>query len=1347
MHFFKLAIFILLFLGITANAEHKNLQSVSVQLEWKHQFEFAGFYAALEQGYYKEVGLNVEIKEYDSNVDVVRDVLNGVSTYGMSSSHLILERLSGKKIVQLASYLKQNALVLIAKPNIKTIEELKNKKIMAGENELKGTSLAAMFKEHHLSVNELKVIPHSFNIDAFKNGEIDAMTAFVSNQPFLLEQQQIPYKIFNPSDDGIYSYDVELFTSEDEAKNHPLRTQNFIDATRKGWEYALLHKEEIIELIYEKYSKGKSKKALLYEAKTIDKLMKTDLFKIGAVVPELTQLNTNMYVQLGMVDKNWDLEGFIFDPKPRKINLTPAESAFIKAHPVIRFSDVQWEPFASIADDNTYSGIFKTYYKLLEQRTGLKFEFVKIGDGINFQLILDALKRKEIDMIDGSGKTKERKEYAIFSGPLMQVSLAIVSSKKNGFTTIKSLKGRRISVAKGSTASEYIKEHFPQIELIYTDSIDEALDLVTDQKVSASLDNLVVLDHMIKHNPNFHQIEISGISDYKFDLYSLIRDDYILLHQIIDKAVRSISQKELLSINNKLLQSTVQPSKSQRDFLTQKELAFIKRHPKIVLGTEKAWKPYVVVKKDGTISGYDADVLKLINQVSGSHFVLEAGDWAKMQTKAKAKEIDGLSTGGVHDERKNYLNFSDIYISMRKMLIVSKENPKNIHILDDLEGKTIAIHKSNLVDEKTAQKFLNSKIIRLDTIEEVITSVTTGQADAMFGNGATFYLANELGLPYLKRVAKLDDTLDLAFGVRKDWPEAISIINKSLDYIGEHTLLELKNRWFWQDKATLLDKSNQSIPLAEDEKQYLKKKKEIKMCIDPKWMPFEKIDKGRHVGMSADYIHIISTRINTPITLLPTKTWMESIEFGKTRKCDIFSLMMETPSRKKYLNFTAPYLKIPLVIATTNDKFFVTHIKELKDKKIGMVKGYAFTELFKLQYPHIEFIEVATIVDGLEDVIKGKTFGFIDNLTTISYQIQKNFPDSLKISGRFDEKWELGIGVRNDTPVLLGILNKAIASIDEKTKQQITNQWVSVKYEKGFDYTLFWKVLIPFLILALLLLISQFTLKTYNKKLKKEIAHKIEELRQKDEVLLTKHRMAEMGEMLSMIAHQWRQPLGAINFAIMGIEVRLENGHYNLDKKEDREKFLNYLTQKTHSITQYIEHLSATTDNFRNFFNPNKSQELVSITTPIEDALNIVQMQIQDHGIEIIKDYQIDTELYLYKSEVIQVILSLLKNAEDNFLLQNIPHAKITIRTKKIKSGLMISICDNGKGIPEDIIPKIFDPYFSTKDEKNGTGLGLYMSKMMIEKHQNGTLTLKNTKDGACFEIIFNTNEKLNQEA
>jgi len=180
--------------------------------------------------------------------------------------------------------------------------------------------------------------------------------------------------------------------------------------------------------------------------------------------------------------------------------------------------------------------------------------------------------------------------------------------------------------------------------------------------------------------------------------------------------------------------------------LSEDEKAFIKQHSKIILGTDRDWKPYVIEGKDGNISGYDAEVLNLINHVSGANFVLQVGSWKDMIEKAKNGDIDGLSTSSVQSDREKYLKFSNVYITIKKMIITSKDNPKKIHNIYDLENKIIAIHKSNSVDQEIARGLTKSKIIQFDTIEEVISSVVTDEADAMFGNGAVFYLANELGL-------------------------------------------------------------------------------------------------------------------------------------------------------------------------------------------------------------------------------------------------------------------------------------------------------------------------------------------------------------------------------------------------------------------------------------------------------------------------------------------------------------------------------------------------------------------------------------------------------------------------
>ncbi len=247
----------------------------------------------------------------------------------------------------------------------------------------------------------------------------------------------------------------------------------------------------------------------------------------------------------------------------------------------------------------------------------------------------------------------------------------------------------------------------------------------------------------------------------------------------------------------------------------------------------------------------------------------------------------------------------------------------------------------------------------------------------------------------------------------------------------------------------------------------------------------------------------------------------------------------------------------------------------------------------------------------------------------------------------------------------------------------------------------------------------------------------IEHLREKDQMLQQQSRLAQMGEMISMIAHQWRQPLGAISSTVIGIQIKLEIDHFNLDEKVDRDNFFAFMDKKHKNINEYVQFLSTTINDFRNFFKPDKEKELVEIISPIDRALKIVQTSMSAKGINISTDYQNNSQLQLFQNEMMQVVLNILKNCEDNFLEKKVSNAQIMISTKKDNDHHIISISDNGGGIAEDILPNIFDPYFSTKCEKNGTGLGLYMSKTMIEEHNNGILSAKNIDDGVCFEILL----------
>ncbi|NOX16246.1 MAG: PAS domain S-box protein [Epsilonproteobacteria bacterium] len=253
---------------------------------------------------------------------------------------------------------------------------------------------------------------------------------------------------------------------------------------------------------------------------------------------------------------------------------------------------------------------------------------------------------------------------------------------------------------------------------------------------------------------------------------------------------------------------------------------------------------------------------------------------------------------------------------------------------------------------------------------------------------------------------------------------------------------------------------------------------------------------------------------------------------------------------------------------------------------------------------------------------------------------------------------------------------------------------------------------------------------TVEKRLRKE--KKIRE-----EQLLQQVRLAQMGEMISMIAHQWRQPLGAIGSAIIGMKLQLKNKKNDLSKDKISNDYIQYADRRFDEIGEYVHFLSATIDDFRDFFKPDKEKESTDITIPIEKALQITLASIKNKNIKLTTDYHINDSVLIYKNELIQVLLNILKNAEDNFVHNKIKNCEIKITTKKENDNCIISVYDNGGGIKSEILPFIFDPYFSTKSRKNGTGLGLYMSKLIIEEHNNGKISVQNIDDGTEFKISF----------
>lgn len=233
----------------------------------------------------------------------------------------------------------------------------------------------------------------------------------------------------------------------------------------------------------------------------------------------------------------------------------------------------------------------------------------------------------------------------------------------------------------------------------------------------------------------------------------------------------------------------------------------------------------------------------------------------------------------------------------------------------------------------------------------------------------------------------------------------------------------------------------------------------------------------------------------------------------------------------------------------------------------------------------------------------------------------------------------------------------------------------------------------------------------------------IKEKEQKDKLLIHQARLVALGEMLANISHQWRQPLNRIASFIINMQMHIMDNY-----KEEK-----YLNEKLEQTQEQLEYMSHTIDDFANFYKKDQPKVKFLASQAIKDALKIINPSMKAKNIEIKLEVMEDFSILSYQKELAQVILNLLQNAKDALEIKKIENPKIQIELKN----KTISIQDNAKGVDESLIDKIFDPYFTTKQLHKGTGLGLYMSKLILEKNFKATIKVKNTKKGAKFSILF----------
>ena len=301
-------------------------EKIVVQLKWVNQFQFAGYYAALEKGFYKEAGLDVILRPNGYNgsfVSPVDAVVSGDAQFGISNSGLVLDYLNGKPVVALAATLQHSAVswLVLEKSGIRSIHDMVNKRLMTVFPLSESLELLEPFRAEGIDPKKLHLTQTIFDLQPLIDGKIDAYDAYVTNEPFLLEQKGIPYRIIDPRTYGIDFYGDVLFTSQAELQNNPERVEAFRKASMDGWRYAMAHPDEIIDLIVNKYAPQKNREHLRFEARAMWNLMQPDIIEIGHMNPGRWLRIAEIMTEHNRIIDDKILDSFIYTPDNYQQNL------------------------------------------------------------------------------------------------------------------------------------------------------------------------------------------------------------------------------------------------------------------------------------------------------------------------------------------------------------------------------------------------------------------------------------------------------------------------------------------------------------------------------------------------------------------------------------------------------------------------------------------------------------------------------------------------------------------------------------------------------------------------------------------------------------------------------------------------------------------------------------------------------------------------------------------------------------------------------------------------------------------------------------------------------------------
>lgn len=701
-------------------------------------------------------------------------------------------------------------------------------------------------------------------------------------------------------------------------------------------------------------------------------------------------------------------------------------------------------PFTMLTRNGEPAGVGVELWKLWSRKTGRPVQF-RLTD---MSRSLANLKDGRADVHAGLFRSEERAQWLSFSEPYLRFPVTLYYPYADGQQrTLASFSAARVGFL-GPPPRALLASVFKQAVASSYESIEQMIKAVEQGEIDAFIADRPSTEAVLVRlglRGDFHALDRDL---FQVDLRAALPKDHDDLLAQINAGFDAMSRAEMEAIIARWLGKSadfgVYLPRTDSIRFSPEEQDWLKAHPVVRIGIDPKFAPYEFLGENGRAEGISADFLAVLGTKLGLSFELvPTGSWNETLEQARGAEIDLLPLLNRTPEREQFLRFTDAYFVSQRVIITRGRRPDLVRERD-LAGKTIVLPRGYSVGEHLKERYPTANIVESNEIATALQRVSEGAADAtILSIGVAAYWLERSQISNLRIAAPFGRPSTLAMGVRADWPQLVSILQKGLDSIGADERLRIRRRWIGLADA---DTYRDGLGLTTEELDWLNRHPVVNVGADAHWPPIEFVDQvGVYRGITADYLSYLGRTLGIRFQPKADLPWAQTLELTRKRELDAVAAVSRSEEREQYLAFTHPYFSAPHALYTRRDTAVPTRLEQLNNRTVAVEKDFYLHEQLSVGYPNIKLLLVTNTGEALQALSRGDADAYIGNPAVADWLIEQNQWKDLVAGSNAVElgKSELRLGLRKDWSLLASIINKALAAMPPEDHRRIRRRWLT----------------------------------------------------------------------------------------------------------------------------------------------------------------------------------------------------------------------------------------------------------------------------------------------------------------